>query len=121
VALGAAVGVSRRRERFAREDGLARFVKAPAMARRELKAARAAATSGDATALCSSISKAVIDFIGDRLKVGARGMTLGELAQTLRSAGAGDELIERVLSVLSECDLGRFAGDFGSVEAEKLL
>jgi hypothetical protein len=121
LALGSAVVVSRRRERFAREDGLARFVRAPGAARRVLKKARDAAASGDGPSVCSSVSKAVVDFIGDRLKVGARGMTLAELAATLRAAGAGDDLIERVRDVISECDLGRFAGDIGTVEAERLV
>jgi hypothetical protein len=77
--------------------------------------------AGDAGAVCSSVSRAVVDFIGDRLRVGARGMTLPELAGLLRSAGADESMIERVQNLLSQCDLGRFAGDFGTVESESLL
>jgi len=120
-ALAAAVGVRRRRDRFAGEEGLERFVRAPARARRELAAARKGLAAGDAGAVCSSVSRAVVDFIGDRLKVGARGMTLPELAGLLRSVGADESTIERVKSLLSHCDLGRFAGDSGTVESEGLL
>jgi len=63
----------------------------------------------------------VVDFIGARLRVGARGMTLPELADLLRSAGAEDSTVERVRKLLSECDLGRFAGDSGDVESARLL
>ncbi len=77
--LVAAVAVRRRRDRFAGEAGLERFVKAPVMARRELRAARKALEAGDSGAVCSCVSRAVVDFIGARLKVGARGMTLPEL------------------------------------------
>ncbi len=119
--LAGAVGIRRRRDRFAGEEGLERFVRAPARARRELAAARKGVDAGDAGAVCSSVSRAVVDFIGDRLRVGARGMTLPELAGLLRSAGADESAIERVRNLLSQCDLGRFAGDFGAVESEGLL
>ena len=119
--LAAAVAVRRRRDRFAGEEGLERFVKAPVMARRELRAAREALEAGDSSAVCSSVSRAVVDLIGARLKVGARGMTLPELADLLRSAGAPSATIERVKRLLSECDLGRFAGGEGSVESERLI
>jgi hypothetical protein len=48
-------------------------------------------------------------------------MTLPELTGLLRSAGAGDSTVERVRRLLSECDLGRFAGDSGEVESARLL
>ncbi len=119
--LAGAVGIRRRRDRFAGEEGLERFVRAPARARRELAAARKGADEGDAGVVCSSVSRAVVDFIGDRLRAGARGMTLPELAGLLRSAGADESTIERVKSLLSRCDLGRFAGDSETVESESLL
>jgi hypothetical protein len=119
--LGAAVAVRRRRDRFAGEEGLERYVRAPAAARRELKAARERLAAGDSGGVCSSISKALVDFMGARLKVGARGMTLPEIAELLRSAGAADATIERVRTLLSQCDMGRFAGSEGSVESERLL
>ncbi len=119
--LAGAVGIRKRRDRFAGEEGLERFVRAPARARRELAAARKGVDAGDAGVVCSSVSRAIVDFIGDRLRVGARGMTLPELAGLLRSAGASESTIERVKNLLSQCDLGRFAGDFGTVENEGLL
>jgi hypothetical protein len=121
VALAGAVAVRRRRDRFAGEEGLERFVRAPARARRELAEARRALAAGDAAVVCSSVSRAVVDFVGARLKVGARGMTLPELGRLLASAGADEAVVERVKDLLSACDLGRFAGDSGTVEGEKLL
>ncbi|HYW68959.1 MAG TPA: hypothetical protein VE960_05085, partial [bacterium] len=120
-ALAGAVAVRRRRDMFAGEEGLERFVRAPVVARRELKAAREAAAAGDASSVCSRVTRALVDFIGARLRVGARGMTLPELADLLRSAGAEDSTVERVRKLLSECDLGRFAGDSGDVESARLL
>ena len=37
------------------------------------------------------------------------------------SVGADESVIERVKSLLSQCDLGRFAGDVGTVESEQLI
>ncbi len=118
--VGAWVG-RRRRDRFAADAGLARYARSGSKARGELKAARAELGAGDRAAVCAAITRAVTGFIGDRLNVQAQGMTAGELASALRSAGASDELIERVRRLLSECDLGRFAGGTDAVEAERLV
>jgi hypothetical protein len=121
IGLGAAIVVRRRRDRLAGEEGLERYLLAPAAARRELKGARERLAAGDSGGVCSSISRAIVDFIGARLKVGSRGMTLPELSELLGSAGASVETIDRVRRLLSECDLGRFAGSEGLVESERLL
>ncbi len=71
--------------------------------------------------MCSSVSKAVTDFIADRFRVGARGMTLHELGSVLAAAGASEQTVERIRDLLSQCDLGRFAGDVGAVEGERLI
>ena len=120
-ALGCAVALRRRRDRFAAEEGLEGFVRAPGRARRELKGARQALARGDSAAVCSSVSKAVTDFIADRFRVGARGMTLHELGSVLAAAGASEQTVERIRDLLSQCDLGRFAGDVGAVEGERLI
>ncbi len=110
VALAGTWAGRRRRDRFAREDGLARYVRAGGRARGELKEARAHLGRGDRAATCAAVSRAVTNFIGDRLNVQAQGMTAGELGSALASVGAGPELIERTRRLMSECDLGRFAG-----------
>jgi hypothetical protein len=53
--------------------------------------------------------------------VGARGMTLPELAAALKAAGADDALVAGVTDILTRCDLGRFAGGAPAVEGEKLI
>jgi hypothetical protein len=111
----------RRRDRLADDVGLARFIQAPRTARRELADARSRLAAGDRTAACAAVSRAVTGFIGDRLNVAAAGMTLAELERLLRSAGTGDDVIERVRSLLGSCDHGRFAGASDSVEGERLL
>lgn len=109
----------RRHDRLAQDAGLARFVGSRARARKGLREARAAA--GDRGASCSIVARVVTDFIGDRLGVAARGMTLPDLEAAVRTAGADDALVASIRDVLAQCDLGRFAGGAPAVEGEKLL
>jgi hypothetical protein len=104
----------RRRDRLARDQGLARFVGAKSRARKGLRDARAGAADG--AAACSAVARAVTDFVGDRLGVAARGMTLPDLEAALRGAGADDTTVGRVRALLERCDLGRFAG--GTAQAD---
>ncbi len=121
VGLAGALVVKRRRDRYAEDSGLVGYVRAPGAARRELKEAAEHLTSGDRAAACSAIVRAVTDFIGGRWGVPARGMTMAELAGVLKSAGGDEEIVERVRRLLSECDLGRFAGDVDRVGDDRLL
>jgi len=118
--LGAVWMSQRRRDRFARDQGLARYVQAPGRARRELKEARARISAGDRSGACAAITRAITGFIGDRLNVEAQGMTQGELEAALGGV-APDELIARVRRLLGDCDLGRFAGGGDAVEGARLL
>lgn len=109
----------RRHDRLAQDEGLARFVGARARARRGLRQARGGA--GDRVASCSIAARIVTDFIGDRLGVAARGMTLPDLEAAVRASGADDALVARVRDLLTQCDLGRFSGGASAVGGEELL
>jgi hypothetical protein len=121
VALAAVYAGQRRRDRLAGDRGLARFVRAPAGARKDLRAAASHLTAGDRAAACSAIARAITDFVGHRWNVPARAMTMAELEETMRSGGADPELVARVRNLLGECDLGRFAGSVESVDGESLM
>lgn len=110
-----------RRKRLSQDRGLERFLRAPARARRELKAAGALSIAGDHAGTCSAVARLTVDFIGDRLGVAARGMRLGELRAVLEEAGADVAATDRAISLLSVCDLGRFAGAQGSLTTEEIL
>jgi hypothetical protein len=108
----------RRRDRLAQDQGLARFVGAKSRARKGLRQARSGAA--DNAAACSAVARVVTDFVGDRLGVAARGMTLPDLEAALRRAGADDELVARVRALLERCDLGRFAGSAAQADDDLL-
>jgi len=111
----------RRRDRFAADSGLERYVRAPGRARRELQEARRLAAAGNTAQLCTALARVVTDFLADRLSIPARGMTMRDLESALRKAGAGDEVTECVKRLLSECDLGRFAAGTASVDSSSLV
>jgi len=120
-ALAAVWATKRRRDRYSADEALARYARASSRARRALRSARETARAGDRAGTCSAVASALVDFVGDRLNVGARGMTVAELAATLRAAGADDDTIARVRSILAQCDAGRFSGGGDGVETERLL
>ncbi len=97
-----------RRKRLSQDRGLERFLRAPARARRELKAAGALSIAGDHAGTCSAVARLTVDFIGDRLGVASRGMRLGELRAALMEAGADVAAADRAISLLSACDMSRW-------------
>jgi len=119
-ALAGAAAYRRRRDMLAEDEGLARRLRAPSEARRELREARRLAASGDLTGVCGAVARALTDFIGNRWNVQARGMTLDEICEVVRRGGGDDQLVSRVRELLSACDMGRFAGGTGGVEGERL-
>ncbi|MBD3367733.1 MAG: hypothetical protein GF405_06120 [Candidatus Eisenbacteria bacterium] len=111
----------RRRDLFAADRGLERYVRAPGRARSELKEARRLVDAGDVSGLCTTLARVTVDFLADRLSIPARGMTMRELESALRRAGVSDDVTDCVRRLLSECDLGRFAAGSESVDARRLL
>jgi len=110
-----------RKRRLSQDRGLERFLRAPAHVRRQLKIAAAASAAEDHAGTCSSVARLTVDFIGDRLGIAARGMRSDQLRAALEEAGADAALADRIASLLSICDLGRFAGAHGSLTAAEIL
>ncbi len=121
LALAFVVARRRRADRLGSDVRLARYHEASSRSRDALKAAAGAFAAGGVEEGCSAVARAVTGFIGDRIGVAARGMTVDELASTLRAAGADEDLVGRVRGVLGVCDAARFAGASGGVESERLV
>ncbi len=121
VALALVAARRRRADRLGSDARLARYLDASARSRDALKVAAGAFTSGGLEEGCSAVARAVTGFIGDRVGVPARGMTVDDLASTLRSAGADEDLVRRVRGLLDVCDAARFAGAAGAVESDRLV
>ena len=55
------------------------------------------------------VSKAMTDYVGDKLNISATGSTTDQIAEELEKKGLSAEVRQRLLSCLQECDFGRFA------------
>ena len=109
VLAGGAVAWKRREGRMASDVEYARRHRANPVAKKFLREAEALRLAGDARSFYAAIDAAVRGFVGDRLNVGEKAMTIGEFCKTVGKAGADLHTIAAIRSLLEECDQARFA------------
>ena len=97
-----------RRDRHARDGGLARRSRAGRRARERLRAAEDAA----------GIAAAVTGLVEDALGRPEGTLTRGDMDAALAASGASAELRRRVAEVLARCDRARYAGSAGGPDAD---
>jgi len=109
LAVAAALVLQRRRHRLATDVALARSTRARKVARKRLAAAERFLRNGESEAFYAETSRAVLQYVGDKLNVSSAGLTHEAIRAQLTAAGAGSEVAERVVRVLEHCDAARFA------------
>lgn len=107
--LGVAVAYKRRETRIQSDQQFARKRRANPVARRFLKEAEACRESGDAKAYYAALERAVKGFVGDRLNIGEKGLTIAAFCELLEERGVAASTLGEVRSLLEECDHIRFA------------
>ena len=107
----------RHRDRLSGDRAYARRRRSRSEANRRLAEARGLLGENDAMAYCAELSRAVTQFVADRIDVPAAGLTAESAASHLASSGVSAEAVEGVRGLLQECDFARFAP--GQVTAEK--
>ncbi|HET6566435.1 MAG TPA: BatD family protein [Rhodothermales bacterium] len=108
LAVGAAFAFRRRRDRLSGDQGRGPVWGRP-LVHRHLKKAAALARAGEARAFYEEIERAVLGFIGNRLKIPERGLTHRHLDDVLADAGASPAVRSELSRLLNECDRARFA------------
>ena len=78
--------------------------------------ARRLLQSGEADAFYAEVSRALRNYLGDRMNVSVSGMTLNDIQRSLQERGAGDALTEQVIMCCEAGDMGRFAPGAGTKE-----
>jgi tetratricopeptide (TPR) repeat protein len=119
--LVAAVGATvlrRRRDRLAGDVALARSSRARKLAKKTLAAASRHLHAGEGLAFYAEISRALQQYVGDKLNVSAIGMLHEVLQERVEAASASPELAARLVAMLERCDMARFAP--GSMGGERL-
>lgn len=117
----AALGVTvlrRRRDRFASDVALARSARARKVAKQHLGAAEKALRAQQGAAFYAEVSRALRQYVGDKLNVSATGITHQQLREQLGEAGVASAVVEGLLALLERCDAARFAP--GSMAGERL-
>lgn len=79
------------------------------VAERRLKAASQALKAKDETAFYESIHKAILGYVGDKLRIPLADLSQDNIVETLQSHNASAENIQTVKDVLSTCQFARYA------------
>ena len=106
----------RSRRRLTEDIAYARSRRSRKQSAKRLHAARSYLNKGDVDAFYAEVSRALREYLGDRMNVSASGMTIRDIYQALARRGAGESLIERVALCLETGDAGRFAPGAGHEE-----
>ena len=77
--------------------------------------------NNDSTDFYAEISRAIYQFVGDKLNQSEHGLTPDELKDLLQSNGITDELWDEINTVLQEADFGRFAKSSSSSSSRREL
>ncbi len=86
-----------------------RYRKANKMVQKRLKTARQYMQIGDKTHFYEEILKASWTYLSDKLSIPTSELNKDNVAETLRSHGATDQLIEQFRSVLSDAEFAQYA------------
>jgi tetratricopeptide (TPR) repeat protein len=108
----AAMGVTvlrRRRDRLAADVALARSTRARKAAKQHLAAAARDLQAQQGVAFYAEVSRALRQYVGDKLNLSATGLTHDLLRLRLGEAGVAAETILQLVALLERCDAARFA------------
>lgn len=110
---------ARRRRVLAGDVARARREQAPKAARAGLRKAERALAQKDAAAFYNGLWEGLISYFGHRFNLPSGAVTVDEVLQRLRAAGADAQQIEAVEAVFTACEQWRFAGSTAA-EAEHM-
>ncbi len=94
---------------------------AGARARKRLRKAQQLLEQSQPDAFYAEVSRALHDYLGDKLGSPVLGLTRAELTARLQAAGLAEDCGRELAAVLDTCDAGRFSpGGSGNAAMEKL-
>ncbi len=117
LALIAAYQYTRQKQKFENDVGYARKRKANKLAQKSLKSAFKLIDSKKTKDFYSETAKALTSYIGDKLNLSAFGLTKVEMTKELEKEGVDKGKIDRIIRLLDQCDLARFAPFSSTQEA----
>jgi hypothetical protein len=97
------------RDRLNSDVGYARQRRARRSAQKRLKVARKLISSKSSKEFYCEVSKALLQYVGDKLNLAAYGLTKDQIVDKLTEKGLEKEKIDHLVSSLDFCDFARFA------------
>jgi hypothetical protein len=104
------------RERLDSDVGYARERRARRFAQRRLRLARKLISEQNSREFYCEISRAMMQYVGDKLNLSAHGLTKDSMVDNLTQKGFAKEKIDDLVGLLDSCDFARFAPGSSSDE-----
>jgi len=109
-----------RRERLTKDIGYARAIRAQKIAYKRLKECTKFKQAGVVKEFYGSLSKALTEYISDKLNIKAPSLTMETISDYLVNKGLSEDMIKKIGDILQLCDFARFAsGKLGHKDMEK--
>jgi hypothetical protein len=115
------LGLGRARRLLVVDPQQKRVKLARSAAAKRLRGAQALLAKGEAGAFYAEVARAITGYLADKQGVVASGLTRDELAAALAERGHSDEVVQRLLRVLDDCDRARFAPRSGEATAREAM
>lgn len=109
VLFAVAVIVNRRHINRRSDIASMRLVKANKQARKRLKAARIAMEKGNSEAFYDEMLRALWGYFSDKLSMPVSSLSRENIAGELSSHGIGQDEIDRVISLIDDCEMAKYA------------
>ncbi len=101
---GIAFLYQRHQERLLKDRAYARRFMSGRLFKKRFKQANAYLKNNDQKNFYSALSKAIINYIGDRFNLDTGALTTEQLKQELLSKGLKNELVEELFEIVNKCD-----------------
>ena len=98
-----------------------RTARANKEATKRLRLAAKALTANDADAFHESLARALWGYISDKLRIPSSALTRDNIREKLLESGISEELTDRTINILDQCEMARFTPDSSSPEHLKGL
>lgn len=108
------------RERLRGDVKRVRNRKANKVAKNRLKLARSYMEQQLQTPFYEEVHKALLGYVSDKLSIQFADMQRETINETLLARGIGNDLIERLISLLDECEMARYSREIGESTPESL-
>jgi hypothetical protein len=119
--LGIGAVAGRHRRRIEADRGYARRSRSGRLVKKRLSEATKLLGSGREHEFYAALSRAVTGYVGDRFNIEAFGMTGDQLGVELARRGVEAEAVQRLLTLVADCDAARFSPGIAACSPQETL